>query len=265
VSATVELLGPIIAGVLVAVLGTTTVLYIDAATFLVSALIIARLLPAMPSLLQAGGRYLDEVREGIAFLRSNQLLVTILMAALVLNFFAAPFGGVFLPVFASDQDWGARSLGFLFSGFGAGMILGSVMFGAIGVRFKRRTWLLAALIYLGVMMALLSVASILPVAVGLTVLSGIALGIINPVVGTVFLEQVPAELRGRVLGAMGALSMCASPLGMLVAGPTVQAIGVTAAFVIVGSVFVAVGFALATRPILHQMERGAVDAEPAST
>jgi hypothetical protein len=64
---------------------------------------------------------------------------------------------------------------------------------------------------------------------------------------------------------MGALSMCASPLGMLVAGPTVQAIGVTAAFVIVGSVFVAVGFALATRPILHQMERGAVDAEPAST
>jgi len=255
VSAAVELLGPIIAGVLVAIVGTTNVLFFDSATFIVSALIVARLLPAMPSLVAAGGRYLDEVMEGIRFLRSQRLLITILTASLVLNFFAAPLGGVLLPVFASEQNWGARSLGFLFSGFGAGMIAGSILFGMIGSRLPRRTWIVAALASAGITLAMLSVASVLPVAIAFAVLTGITLGIVNPITSTVFLEKVPSELRGRVLGAMSAMSMCATPLGMLVAGPTVEAIGVRAGFVIAGAAFVLTSVWLVLQPVLHEMER----------
>ena len=255
VAATVELLGPIIAGVLVATVGTTNVLFFDSATFLISALIVARVIPAMPPLVEAGGRYLDEVKEGIRFLFSRRVLVTILTAALVANFFAAPLGGVLLPVFADEQAWGARSLGFMFSGFGAGMIAGTILFGALSEKLQRRTWMIASILVLGVMIGLLSVASILPMAVGLIVLAGIPLGIINPVVSTVFLEKVPGELRGRVLGATGAMSMSAAPLGMLLAGPTVEVIGVDAGFILVGSVFVLISIWLFIQPSMREIEK----------
>lgn len=255
VGAAVELLGPIIAGVLVATVGTTNVLFFDSATFLISALIVARLLPAMPSLVAAGGRYLDEIKEGIRFLRAQRLLITILSASLVLNFFAAPFGGVLLPVFANEQNWGARSLGFLFSGFGAGMIAGSILFGLIGHLLPRRVWLLVSLACAGITLGSMSVASVLPVAVAFTALTGMTLGIINPITSTIFLEVIPGELRGRVLGAISAMSMCATPLGMLVAGPTVEVIGVHPSFIIVGAAFVLTSVWLLLQPVLHEMER----------
>ncbi|MEZ4497431.1 MAG: hypothetical protein R2845_11780 [Thermomicrobiales bacterium] len=113
----VELLGPIIAGVLVATVGTTNVLFFDSATFLISAVIVARVIPAMPrssSVRRALSRRGQRKRYSLPLFTT--VLVTILTAALVANFFAAPLGGVLLPVFADEQAWGARSLGFMFSG-----------------------------------------------------------------------------------------------------------------------------------------------------
>ncbi len=261
-TATVQLTGPIIAGVLVAAFGTTKVLYVDAATFAVSALIVTRFLPAMPAVIERGGRYIEEVTEGLRFLRHHRLLVTILTAALVLNFFAAPFGGVLLPLFVNEEGWSARSLGFLFSGFGAGMIVGSVVFGIVGPRLPRRLPMISSLGFSGVVIAGFAAVEVVSIAVGLAFFTGIALGIVNPITSTIFLERVPEELRGRVLGALGAMSMCASPLGMLVAGPTVELIGVRAGFLIVGAAFVLASVWLMSRPVLYEMERPPIQPEP---
>lgn len=260
-TATVQLMGPIIAGVLVAAIGTSNVLYVDAATFAVSALIVARFLPAMPAVIERGGRYFEEVAEGLRFLRSHRLLITILTTALVLNFFASPFGGVMLPVFANEEGWGARSLGFLFSGFGAGTIVGSVTFGIIGPRLPRRLPMILALGFSGIVIVGFAAVQVVAIAVVLAFLVGISLGIVNPITSTIFLERVPDELRGRVLGAISAVSMCASPIGMLVAGPTVEVIGVRSGFVIVGAVFFLVAVWLLSRPVLREMERSVAEPE----
>jgi MFS family permease len=252
---TVSLLGPVLAGLLVAAIGTTSALFIDAATFIISALIISRWLPSARMVRETGGRYLDEVREGLRFLFGSRLLLTITVAAAIANFFAAPIGGVLLPVFAHDQGWSARALGFIFAGFGGGTVIGALLFGWIGMRFKRRTLFILFFAGIGVPIMLFAFVGSIPVGILFAFLTGLPLGGIGPLLGAVNLERIPEALRGRVLGATGAISMCAAPLGMLVAGPVTQWIGTDTAFIICGSIFVLIGGWFVTQPVLHEMER----------
>jgi MFS family permease len=254
-SGAVSLLGPVIAGVLVAAVGSTSAIFVNAATFVLSAIIIRRGVPAGRVARDQAGRYLDEVKEGLRFLFGFRLLVTIMLAATVANFFAAPIGGVLMPVFTQEQGWSSRALGFIFAGFGAGTLLGALLFGAVGMRFKRRRMLITFFVVIGIPIMLFAVSGSLPMSIGLAMLTGLPLGGIGPLLGAVMLERIPDEMRGRVLGASGAVSMAAAPLGMLIAGPTIEWIGVDLGFIICGGILVLIGLWFATQPVLHEMER----------
>ena len=84
--------------------------------------------------------------------------------------------------------------------------------------------------------ALLALAAqpTLPVAIAALVLAGFAAGPINPLLFTVQTEIVPAELRGRVFGAIRAGAWAAIPLGILLGGLLVSAIGAPATFLVMG-------------------------------
>jgi MFS family permease len=73
-----QLLGPALAGVLILWLGAANVLWLDAASFAVSAVLVASVVPNFggpsPS---AGGHYLHEVAAGLRFLRGDRLLLTL--------------------------------------------------------------------------------------------------------------------------------------------------------------------------------------------
>ena len=84
---------------------------------------------------------------------------------------------------------------------------------------------------------------------------GRRLGLVLPVQGE------PAEAAGAVLGATGAMSMSAAPLGMLLAGPTVEVIGVDAGFILVGSVFVLISIWLFIQPSMREIEKEVVPTE----
>ena len=75
------LLGPPLAGVLIALFTSGNVLWIDAATFVVSAALVAALVPSVAprpgtaaAELRRAGRYLAELREGITFIRRDRLV-----------------------------------------------------------------------------------------------------------------------------------------------------------------------------------------------
>jgi MFS family permease len=263
-SAVVSLVGPILAGVLVAAVGTTSALFVDSATFVISAALIARGIPAVRVARDTASRYMDEVLEGLRFLRASRLLVTIMVAAAVANLFAAPIGGVMLPVFAHDQGWSARYLGFIFAGFGGGALIGSLVYGVIGPRFRRRPMLAGFFIGIGVAIMLFAIAGSIATAMLLAFLAGLPLGAIGPLLGAVQLERIPEELRGRVLGAVGSVSMSAAPLGMLIAGPIVEWSGTDAGFIIGGGMLALIGGWFLTQPVLHEMERD-VPSEAAGT
>jgi MFS family permease len=214
------LLGPLLAGVLIAVLGPSNVLWVDAATFAVSAATIAMLVPSSaqeadrPAEETRGvGRYLADLTEGLRFTRRDRLIFWIIATGVILNFLIVPLLSVVLPVYAERTYGSAVNLGLMLGGFGGGALVGSLLYGAIGHRLPRRVTAVSALVVLGLPIGALAAAPSLAVAVGALFVTGFGIGLPNPLVFTVVQERTPAEMLGRVMGALLALSMAAAPLG----------------------------------------------------
>lgn len=211
------LVGPLLAGVLIAFLGPSDVLLVDAATFVVSALIVWRLVPVdAPS--RARNAYWPEFLDGMRFLRRDRVIVGILVLSGFANFFTASLGSVVLPVFSRSVYESPRALGLLISAIGGGELLGALTFGVVGARFRRLPSLFTATVVLGVAVGALAVEPRLAAAMAAMGVFGYAAGSLNPMIMTVLQERVPAEYRARVFGAIVGITLTAAPLGVLLAG-----------------------------------------------
>jgi MFS family permease len=252
------LLGPALSGVLITVLGASNVLWLDAASFLISALLIGLGVPttrAAPAASQH--RYLADVREGLSFLVGNPLLRTIVLAAVIANFLLGPLFSVVLPVFVKNVYNDPTRLGILLATFGGGMVLGALGYGAVGYRLSRRILFIAGLCGMG---AALLVTALLP-PFGVMLLSMLVIGLMaapaNPLIQTLVQERTPADLLARVLGTLTALATAAIPLGVVLGGALVEAFGVRISLVVMAVGSLLVGISLLFSRALRGMERDA--------
>ncbi|MGH2559970.1 MAG: MFS transporter [Thermomicrobiales bacterium] len=247
------LVGPPLAGVLIAWLGTSNVLWIDAATFAVSAVLVALLVPADDSKPESEGNYWQNVRSGLAFLRADRFLSTILVVACVANFVGAPLFAVVMPVFAKEAYGSARDLGLMMGGLGAGAIASAFLFGVIGHRAPRAMTMIGGFAFSTPPILALALLPPLAVTIACLFVVGLASGMVNPLLMTVIQERTPAELRGRIFGAVFAFAMLAAPAGMLLAGWSLEAFGLQSVLILIGGVFVATTIGLARQRVVREM------------
>ncbi|WP_407566720.1 MFS transporter [Polymorphospora sp. A560] len=242
-----RLVGAPVAGLLVAAFGALTVLAIDAVTFAVSAAVVAVLVPrglrpatepaadAGPGADARPAGYWREFTDGVRFLLREPLLRLIVLMVLFTNLLDAAKSTVLLPVVADRELGGATAFGLLVGAMGGGALAGSLVFGAIGHRLPRRPTYVVAFLIAGAPPFLALAAGLpLPALVTVTVVAGFAAGAINPMIGTIELERVPAGMRARVYGVIGAGCWAAMPVGSVGAGLAVNAFGTTATLVVAG-------------------------------
>jgi MFS family permease len=137
---------------------------------------------------------------------------------------------VLLALYARDVVHDARAFGLLAGCMGAGALAGTIVYGAVGGRLPRRlTFGWCFLVAGGLRMAMLALGAPFPVALAATAVSGFAAGAINPIIGVLQFERIPAPLRARVLGTMTAAAYAAMPLGGLLAGSLTELMGLMAA------------------------------------
>ncbi|MFE7044185.1 MFS transporter [Streptomyces atratus] len=262
VSRGARMVGAALAGVLIALVGAETVLLLDAATFLTSALLIAagvRGVPAAeprkaaaPVSLRA---YRAELREGYAYLLSNRLLLAVVVMVLFMNGTDQGWNAVLLPVHASAELGGARDIGLLTALFGAGGLTGALLYGAFGHRFSRRAVFTVCVVLCGApryAVAALT-GTTLPLAVTMA-LSGIAGGVLNPILTTVIYGSVPDELRSRVSGVLTAGGELAMPVGGLAAGLLVESAGARGALLAMGTVYLLATLSPLVFPVWRTMD-----------
>lgn len=249
------LLGPPLAGILIVWLGASNVLWIDAATFAASALIVALAIPtalvrAQPA---ATGRYLKELTAGLRFLRGDRLLLSLAVTLAVTNFFGNTLFAVILPVFTKTTFGRATDLGLMLAASGAGMLVGALIFSAIGHRLPRRaTWLLAFLI-VPIDFWILTLAPPLPVILAALAISGVIGGPINPLLVTIRHERIPTQLRGRIFSTFSAIAQVATPLGIVLAGFLTDGIGLQPTILAIALCAQIVGIAMLFVPAFREM------------
>ncbi len=246
-------LGPPLAGVLIAVIGTANVLYLDAASYVLSFALVAAFVHPPEVQAPADRR---GVLAGVRFLFSDRLLrvwtpaFTLLDTAWTLIFASLPV------LVATEYDANPRILGWLFGALGGGALVGAFL----ALRLVRRIdpLTMTATMFLCQMAAIWFVAVPGPWLIpffGMAA-AGFFMSLVNSPMQALNMLRIPRHLRPQALAAFGVFNSIAVPVGLLIAGwaltrfetRAVLAVVLTAQTV---AVLTAVGAALAERASLR--------------
>jgi MFS family permease len=268
VERTATTVGPAAAGGLVALIGAANVLWFSAALFAVSAVIVTLTLadpepdPAAPAT-RENERYLTRLRQGAAFLRREDLLRTIVGMLVVTNLLDQSFFAVLLPVWARESGYGVTTVGLVISVFGATSIIAAIAAATFSARLPRRATYLIGFV-IGGIPRFPAMALGFPrwAVLAVFAVGGLGSGFINPVIGAVIYERIPAALMGRVRTLMGGLEWSGIPFGGLVAAAMIAVSGLSGALWIVGGCYLAAIVVPGLRPAWSQLQQAPPEAEP---
>jgi MFS family permease len=235
------ILGPAVGAGLIASVGAVNSFWVSASLFIVAALAISFLRvgdaakESREVAKTSGEETNSSIRIGVKTLWDDKVLRTLSVALLIIAAVYLPTEAVVLPTYFEDVD-NPRGLGFVISALAAGSAVGSFGYGWISARMKRKT--LIRLILLGSALSIIPMAFLPPLSV--LMLSGFLLGLswgpYNPLISSLVQQRVPAHLHGRVFGVQTAVFYAAPPLGMVLAGLSVESYGIKATYIVLAGV-----------------------------
>jgi MFS family permease len=255
---TTSLLGPALAGVLIAAIGAPNVLYLDAASCVFSFAVHALFVPRRAPVAHTEDRH--GVLAGIRFLFRDRLLRVLGVTALIANGMGTMLAAG-LPVLAFDEFGGSsRVAGAFFAAFGIGAVTGSIVAVKLVSRFEPLRLGATAFVALTIPIFLLALELPVPGVMAALAMSSFFGPLVNAPLITVITTRTPEALRAKVTTAVITTAMLAGPVGFLVAGPLLEAWGPHAVFLLVASVQL-----LATLPFLAVAFRSDTPAAEAAT
>jgi MFS family permease len=258
------MLGAPLAGIVIAATSTTVALWFNAASFVVSAAIVALFIPAVVATRErhsanvvregnAVSRYLDDLVDGLRFIRRDSLILAIVVGVAITNFLDAMVGLIY-PVYAERMFGSAFDLGLLMAASGAGAVMTTLAFAAVGHRLPRRETYIGCFVLSAAMLFPLALTPPLAICVVAMFCKGIGAGPLNPILMTVNQERIPVALRGRVFGVITALAWIAIPAGRLGAGFLIEGIGLIPTLVAVACGYLVTTLSMFLVPALRQMD-----------
>ncbi|WP_166973031.1 MFS transporter [Brevibacterium atlanticum] len=203
------LVGPAIAGILVASLKPVTVMWVTAGIAALAALL-TLVIPSHASRLPPAQQENSEseppgsIFHGLAIIFRTPLLRTVVLLGLALAVVLAATQGMVIPVHFAFQDE-AGFVGFVLSALAAGLLVGGGLFAGFGARIPRRGWFAVGVIVVALGFAVIGILGpVWSIFAGAAIV-GLGGGCMNAVVGLTFVENVADAKRGKVLGAQNAL------------------------------------------------------------
>jgi MFS family permease len=235
------ILGPAVGATLISTVGAVNSFWVSAGLFIVAALAIVflrvgNLGKEALDLAAARGEISDRsIRLGFQVLWNDKLLRTITISILILAAVYMPTETVVLSTYFEDLGKPA-SLGIVISALAAGSAIGSFGYGWISARMKRRA--LVRTILIGTAASIIPMAFLPPLPILATAgfFLGLSWGPFNPLISSLIQQRVPADQQGRVFGVQTAVFYAAPPLGMVLAGLSVERYGVGNTYLVLAAI-----------------------------
>lgn len=178
-----------------------------------------------------------DLREGLQYVWAWKGLRVILVMAMVINFSFNPAASLVPILVTKHFGAGAAQLAGLNSSWGIGVVLGGLLLSTWG-GFKRRiVTSMVGLVGMGLGALLIGFtpASAFWLALGAMALTGVMNPIANGPMNAIFQSVVAPEMQGRVFSLINSGCSAAAPLGMAIAGPVADAVGVQVWFILAGA------------------------------
>jgi len=255
VQSVVQIGVPPLAGVAIGLMGAGRVLWIDAASFAISATVYQAFVPSIHKPVETSESYREQVFGGFRFIRASSLLMTLFVFSAFVNLLTNSFFGVVITVLAHDNYGSARALGWMLGAPGVGALASLALYSRRGAKWSRRLTVVLGFAVFSVPLTIAAYTQTLWIAVIALAVSGFGAGPINAVLFTLLQERTPAAMRGRVFGSVIALVLVAAPLGVLSTGTLVGIAGARPIGVGIGLLVTVGAGLLAVVPTLRDMDR----------
>lgn len=233
-----RIIGPAIAGLLVAAIGEGWCFFINAVSYVavIGGLLLMDLTPHRKVSLP--GSPLKDVVEGFVFVARTGPIRGLLLLLGTVSLFGAPYA-VLMPIF-SDQilHHGASALGLLMGASGVGALGAAVSLAARKELRGLGRWVALATAAFGGSLILFSLSRSFWLSAVLLVPVGFAMMIEMAASNTLIQAMVPDHLRGRVMAVYSMMFMGMAPIGALVAGSLAQRLGAPRTVMIGGAICV---------------------------
>lgn len=235
------LLGPAISGLMIALINAENVLFVNSATFLISAfcLMPIRFATTHVRATANSSSVWEELKVGFRFVFGQQSMVfTLVIISSLYNLGVSAFVFI-LPVYAKEfLRVGPVQLGWLWSALGIGMLAASTW-----LAWKKHSDMQGRLRIVvsgmtigGLAVCSLSLLETPLIAAGVVIIVGGSTAVLNPIVWALLQEVTPEHLIGRVLTTFSVGSMASAMAGMTGFGWMADSIGPAASLVGLGLV-----------------------------
>jgi MFS family permease len=233
--------GPAVGASLISTVGAVNSFWIAGGLFIFAALTIAFLRvgnlgkDARDLAEEMGEKTNRSIHVGFQVLWNDKLLRTLTISILIIAAVYLPTETVVLSTYFEDLGQPA-SLGIVISALAAGYAVGSFGYGWISARLKRKN--LVRTTFIGVALSIVPMAFLPPLPI--LAMAGFFLGLFwgpfTPLVSTLIQQRVPADQQGRVFGVQTAVFYAAPPLGMVLAGLSVESFGVRTTYLVLAAI-----------------------------
>jgi DHA3 family macrolide efflux protein-like MFS transporter len=253
VQSVVSLAAPVLSGALLTVATIEAIFFIDVITaaLAISILLLFLHLPAHEKALEKQQvSYLEDVREGVGYIKNHQFISTFFVLSGVYFILAAPLAFLTpLQVARSfgNDVWRLTAIEVTYS---VGMILGGIIMASWeGFKNKVHTMVLSNLMIAACTLAL----GVIPVFWLYLFVMGLV-GLVLPIFSTPFTvllqQKVEPDFLGRVFGVLNMIVSAIMPLAMLVYGPAADMIKIEWLLIITGLLMFAEGFYMLKNKVL---------------
>jgi MFS family permease len=233
-----QVIGPSVGGVLVSRLTAPIAILVDAASFLASALFLARIrAPEAAPVRSGAGGVFREISEGLRVVFGHRLVRYLAGCSATTTFFGQMFMAVYILYMTRDLGLDAMGVGMVLATGGIGSLTGALVSGPATRRFGPGPTMIAAQIGFGLTGLLMPLAVFVPsIALPMVVASefGQWMTILVYWINAVSVRQTvtPDRLQGRVNATMRFLVGGATPIGALIGGALGGVIGVPLTLVV---------------------------------
>jgi Na+/melibiose symporter-like transporter len=235
-----RLVGPALGGLVTAAGGVPAVAIVDAATFLVAAILLLRIkTPSRPARPEPSaeaavqGRLAalrSEWRDGLEVVRRSSVLRTLVLFALITATGEGIMATLFTPYVRSVLDSDARALGVIVSAQAVGGLIGGALVTTVAGRWRPGRMLavgsvLFGLVDLAIFVYPVGYVAAWPAVVGMAVV-GLPGAVIVAGLMTLFQQHTTDERRGRVFALLLLIRTIATAVGTILAGALAEAVGI---------------------------------------
>jgi MFS transporter, DHA1 family, staphyloferrin A biosynthesis exporter len=228
--------GPIVAGLLLTMLSPEQVYYVII-SLLAAGTVLLSLMKVPLTIADSGKAFYMEMAEGLRFIAGNRQIVLLLVIALVLSFFCAPYIYMMPALALGTLKLDQAGLGLLLAAAGLGALIGSLAAGSLASIRKRGALMLVLLFAFGGGVALVAQFQALPLAMLLLLAAGVSGTALATLNNSLLLMSTPSSLHGRVISVF-TMTSALVPIGALPMGAVADHIGIPLTFLIAGLIVV---------------------------